>query len=160
MLRLRWSRGHSLHLIYSCGKLHGASGECQSDVQYVWAITFFKQTGVDEENEKAANRRSGQCPRKSEQLHPGVEGLWRTETAVQRQRRTPPQLTGTHWLIFCCPCKSARILYVQNPHLLVQFRFDTEGWDSELIKNKNIKKQKKKIRALASPPARQSATKQ
>lgn len=35
-------------------------------------ITFFEQAGVDKENEKAADRRSGQCPRNSEQLHPGV----------------------------------------------------------------------------------------
>lgn len=35
-------------------------------------ITFFEQTGVNEENEKAADSRSGQCPRNSEQLHPGV----------------------------------------------------------------------------------------
>lgn len=35
-------------------------------------ITFFEQTGVNKEDEKAADRRSGQCPRNSEQLHPGV----------------------------------------------------------------------------------------
>lgn len=36
------------------------------------AVTFFEQAGVNEEKEKAADRRSGQCPRNSEQLHPGV----------------------------------------------------------------------------------------
>ena len=36
------------------------------------SFTFFEQAGVNEENEKAADRRSGQCPRNSEQLHPGV----------------------------------------------------------------------------------------
>lgn len=35
-------------------------------------VTFFEQAGVNKENEKAADRRSGQCPRNSEQLHPGV----------------------------------------------------------------------------------------
>ncbi len=38
-------------------------------------ITFFEQAGVNEEDEKAADRRSGQCPRNSEQLHPGVGRL-------------------------------------------------------------------------------------
>lgn len=38
-------------------------------------ITFFEQAGVDKQNEKAADRRSGQCPRDSEQLHPGAVGF-------------------------------------------------------------------------------------
>lgn len=38
-------------------------------------ITFFEQAGVNKENEKAADCRSGQCPRNSEQLHPGVGRL-------------------------------------------------------------------------------------
>lgn len=38
-------------------------------------ITFFEQAGVDKEDEKAADRRSGQCPRNSGQLHPGAGRL-------------------------------------------------------------------------------------
>lgn len=58
-------------------------------------ITFFEQAGVDEEYKKAADRRSGECPRKSEQLHLGVEGLWRTETAGE----THSSSDGRHRLI-------------------------------------------------------------
>lgn len=60
-------------------------------------ITFFEQAGVDKENEKAADRRSGQCPRNSEQLHPGVGSFVADrDSRAAGERHTPPQLTDTH----------------------------------------------------------------
>ncbi|KAK1906864.1 Keratin type I cytoskeletal 9 [Dissostichus eleginoides] len=35
------------------------------------SFSFLVHAGVEKEKEKAANRCSGQCPRNSEQLHPG-----------------------------------------------------------------------------------------
>lgn len=52
--------------------------------KYEFVFTFFEQAGVDEEDEKAADRRSGQCPRNSEQLHPAC--LWGRFVADRQSR--------------------------------------------------------------------------
>ena len=81
---------HAPHWINRRGKLHGnyslprRIGTVQKkrkkekvacNQAELRVITFFEQAGVDKEDEKAADRRSGQCPRNSGQLHPGAGRL-------------------------------------------------------------------------------------
>lgn len=63
-------------------------------------VTFFEEAGVEKKNEEAADRRSGQCPRNSEQLHLGVEGdLYsglRQPYGSSKGRSSSAQLTHTN----------------------------------------------------------------
>ncbi|CAB1440373.1 unnamed protein product [Pleuronectes platessa] len=72
----RWTSSACAY--YWCAKLKGNVVAHWSSVKVkrrIGGVTFFEQAGVDEEEEEAADRRSGQCPRNSEKLHPGVGGF-------------------------------------------------------------------------------------
>lgn len=94
-------------------------------------VTFFEQAGVNKENEKAADRRSGQCPRNSEQLHPAVGGFNSGGARQPSSRRETLHLSSQ---TRTGPCSDGHVsqhsfpLCKRNPHLIVRVRCDGD-WD-------------------------------